>query len=156
MSFNNDTEGYICLSESFSFLNNDVFIKHVVSQKFLSKRFAITSDSNTFFKMRKARHQKYSIVWKLSLILARAVPEPDTPDRAYKIYRSTSTIQVSRWSSPHDYRPFETTANTKRNPQGITEVTYCQGCLMLTLAGIFIQSLRITKVNPLINVLADC
>ena len=33
-----------------------------------------------------------SIVWKLSLILAKVVPEPDTPEKAYKIYRSTSTF----------------------------------------------------------------
>ena len=51
---------------------------------------------------------------------------------------------------------FETAAITKRNPQRITEVTYYQGCLMLTLAGISIQSLGVTKAISLINVLADC
>ena len=64
MSFNNDTESYICLSKSFSFSNN-VFLKHVVSQNHSLTRWlavisgcnpdlkswlAITSDSNSVFK----------------------------------------------------------------------------------------------------------
>ena len=72
MSFNNDTESYICLSKSFPFSNN-VFLKDVVSQntlinyglqsfqavtRTLKLWLAITSDSNPFFKMGKTRHQK--------------------------------------------------------------------------------------------------
>jgi hypothetical protein len=64
--------------------------------------------------------------------------------------RSTNGWVVGDHSTTVDR--FETTANTKRNPQEVTEVTCCQGCLMLNLAGVSIQSLRITIVNSLINV----
>ena len=55
--------------------------------------------------------------------------EPDSPEMDYTDTPKCTHDSVSRWRSPHDCRPFG--ANTKRNPQGVTEVTCWQSCLML-------------------------
>ena len=74
-----------------------------------------------------------SIVWRLSLIFTQAVLNRIPPKGLTRTHQSAPTIQWVAGDHPTTVDRFG--ANIKRNPQGVTEVTCCQGCLMLTLAG---------------------
>ena len=127
MSLRYEVEVWACVDGSASFQQSATFAKNSCIRQLAIIRPALTSSDLEIVN---------SIVWKLSLSLSKAVPKSDTLERAYKTYRSRSTIRWVAGDHSTTVDHFETAAITKRNPQGITEVTCFQGCLMLTLAGI--------------------
>ena len=129
---------------SASFLQSATIAKYSCIIQLAIKRPVLTGSESEIVN---------SIVWRLPLTLTKAVPKPDTPERAYKIYLSRSTIGWVAGDHPTTVDRFETAAITKRNPLGVTEATCFQGCLMLTLAGVSTQSLGNTYVYSLISVL---